>query len=360
MRTSSIRAPMILTGIALALGACATESTGPDPAEVAESIEPEMAGILVPHESWPTGMPEGIPAPEQGVLVFQAEIAIGADLDVGSTPYGERRVRVGAEGVVSGPRMSGVVMPGSLEFDLTLQNGVVERQQILVFQTDDGSYLYARGAGTGPDANDVRTVLVVEAPNDSAWAWMHTTDLVARRVLDPDAGTMAITVYDVTDVARAGATASVVQIEKPTAVPHQSWDYRMADPAETPGDELIVETVTLAPSQAVGPTRDGIRRNIIPITGGTLDGQVSGKVLFGGADYQNLAAPPTIDAQYLWETDDGEIIIVRNGGSFGGLVPTFETRTDGPYAWLNTGLYLSANPTGAPGGVGITMYESIR
>jgi hypothetical protein len=327
---------------------------------VDEPVEPEIAGVLVPHGSWPTGMPDGIPVPEDGVLVFQAEIAVGNDLAVGSTPYGERHVRVGGEGVVSGPRMSGIVMPGSLDFDLTLTNGVVERQQVLVFQTDDGSFLYARGAGTGPDANDVRTVLNVEAPNDSAWAWMHTADLVARRVLDPDAGTMTLTVYDVTDVAAGDATAAVVPIEKPVGVPYQSWDYRIADPAEMPGDELIVETVTLAPSQAVGPTRDGIRRNIIPITGGTLEGRISGQVLFGGADYQNLSAPPTIDAQYLWETDDREIIIVRNGGSFGGLVPTFETRTDGPYAWLNTGLYLSANPIGAPGGVGITMYESTR
>jgi hypothetical protein len=134
----------------------------------------------------------------------------------------------------------------------------------------------------------------------------------------------------------------------------------MAGDAEMRGEELIVETVTLAPSQSVGATRDGIRRNIIPITGGTLTGQISGMVLFGGADYQNLSPPATIDARYLWETDDGEIIVVRNGGTFGGLVPTFETRIDGPYSWLNTGLYLSANPVGAPGGVGITMYESAR
>ena len=29
-------------------------------------------------------------------------------------------------------------------------------------------------------------------------------------------------------------------------------------------------------------------------------------VLPGGADYQNLANPPTIDARYLWQTSDGE------------------------------------------------------
>jgi hypothetical protein len=49
---------------------------------------------------------------------------------------------------------------------------------------------------------------------------------------------------------------------------------------------------------------------------------------------------------------------VRNGGSFGALVPTFETRADGPYAYLNTGSYLSSNPGRGEGGVALTFYES--
>ena len=78
----------------------------------------------------------------------------------------------------------------------------------------------------------------------------------------------------------------------------------------------------------------------------------------GGADYQDLTPPATIDAHYLWQASDGEIIIVRNAGPFGALVPTFEARVDGPYAYLNNGLYLSSNPGMAQGGVGITMYDS--
>ena len=69
--------------------------------------------------------------------------------------------------------------------------------------------------------------------------------------------------------------------------------------------------------------------------------------------------PPAIDARYLWQTNDGDIIIVRNTGS-GTLVPTFEVRTDSAYAWLNTGYFLSSPPGIRPGGVGITIYQSIR
>ena len=44
-----------------------------------------------------------------------------------------------------------------------------------------------------------------------------------------------------------------------------------------------------------------------------------------------------------------------------GLIPTFETRTDSKYAWLNTGKYISSPPgggVGAPGGgLAISMYK---
>ena len=66
----------------------------------------------------------------------------------------------------------------------------------------------------------------------------------------------------------------------------------------------------------------------------------------------------TLDARYLWQASDGEVIIVRNGGSMGSLVPTFEVRVDSPYAWLNTELYLSSNPSIGSSGVGLTFYES--
>jgi hypothetical protein len=150
----------------------------------------------------------------------------------------------------------------------------------------------------------------------------------------------------------------VIRITKPAGVPEQPWDYRRPAPGETPGAELITETVTLAPSQSVGVSKHG-NRNIIPITGGEVTGRVTGTVLFGGADYQNLSQPATIDARYLWQANDGTIILVRNAGPFGALVPTFEVRTDSRYAWLNTGRFLSSNPRVQPGGVGITMTESL-
>jgi hypothetical protein len=224
----------------------------------------------------------------------------------------------------------------------------------------DGKYIYARNAGTGPDANDVRIVMDFEAPNASDYAWLNSGKYVARRVLNREAKTLTLRVYDVSKVILKTDAANIIRIAKPAGGKPQPWDFRQKDPAEKPGQELIVESVGLSPSQRVGPSKRGTR-NIIPITGGDISGRITGKVLAGGADYQNLSAPPAIDARYLWQASDGEIIIVRNTTSAaGGLVPTFETRSDGPYAYLNTGLYLSSNPGIANGGVKITMYDSTK
>jgi hypothetical protein len=310
---------------------------------------------LIPHPTWDCAMPQGIPRQETGALVFEIDIPLERVADVGRTPFGMRRVAVGLEGSVKGPKLSGTVTPGALDFELTLANETVEIEQALVLQASDGSYIYARNAGTGPNAADVRVVMDFEAPNDSEHAWLNAGRFVARRELNSSAKALSLRIYDVSSVAVSAVNA--LAITKPAAIAAQPWDYRRKDASEQQGEPLITENVTLGASQSVGSTKRGVR-NIIPITGGTLSGRLTGKILMGGADYQILSPPATIDAHYLWQTDDGEIIIVRNGGSFGSLVPTFETRVDGPYAYLNTGRYSSSNPGRGQGGVTLTFYES--
>ena len=318
-----------------------------------------VADLIVPHESWSCGLPGGIPRPEGGSLVFEAEMKLDRVADIGRTQYGRRQVAVAQGGTLTGQRLTGTVMTGALDFELVLANGVIEVEQIFVLRTGDGRYVYLRAAGTGPDAKDVRLVMDFEAPTASDVAWLNTGTYVGRRVLNAAARTMTLRVYDVSGAKPPSGSGRTVRIAKPAGVPSQPWDYRKAAPSEKRGSELITESVTLSPSQSVGPSKRG-PRNVIPITGGELAGRITGTVLPGGADYQNLSPPATIDARYLWQAADGEIIIVRNGGPFGSLVPTFEVRVDSPYAWLNTGMFLSSNPSGRPGGVGLTFYESAR
>jgi hypothetical protein len=127
------------------------------------------AKVLVPHESWNCGMPDGIPAPESGSLIFEIAMKFDKVLDVGRTPFGDRKVVVAREGTLSGPKLTGTVMPGALDFELKLSNGTIEIEQILVLKTDDGKYIYVRNAGTE------RTLMMFES------SWILKPPMQLRR-----------------------------------------------------------------------------------------------------------------------------------------------------------------------------------
>jgi len=313
---------------------------------------------LVPGKSWPCGMPDGIPVPERGKLVFEATMQLDQVYDLGETLYGHRTVAVIGGGAIRGEKLHGTVMAGSLDFQLGFANGVREIEQVLVLKTDDGKYIYVRNPGTAGDERDVRMVPDFEAPTASDHAWLNTGKFVGRRTVDFAAKTMKLTVYDVSGIEIDSSANAVVRVAKPAGHPDQPWDYRRMGANEKRGEQLIVENVTLSPSQSVGATKNG-GRNIIPITGGKFTGKISGKVLAGGADYQKQANPFTLDARYLWQTDEGDMIIVRNAGPIAQLVPAFEVPVKSKYAWLNKGTYLSSPPGMGQGGVALTFCESV-
>lgn len=68
--------------------------------------------------------------------------------------------------------------------------------------------------------------------------------------------------------------------------------------------------------QEIGETGKGIRK-VVPITGGTFEGpNIKGKVVAGGYDWQLLRDDGVveIDARYLLQTDDGDLITITNTG----------------------------------------------
>jgi hypothetical protein len=317
---------------------------------------------LIPTAAWDCGLPAGIPKPELGTLVLEAEVKLDAIYDVGQTPFGKRQAAVTQEGKFTGPKIEGTVLPGGLDYQLVLANGVVEVEQILVIRTSDNRYAILRNAGVGPNANDLRVVYDFEASTQGDFAWLNTGKFVGRRTIDAAAKTMKLSIYEVSGVAAPASPAQTFAIVKPAGVPPQPWDYRHAEKTEQKGDTIATEMVGLGPSQQVRAGKRG-NRNVIPITGGTLSGEITGKVVFGGADYQTTGGGanggPPIDARYLWQTTEGEIIIVRNTTNPGiGLVPAFETSVTGKYAWLNSGKYLSSPPGMGQGGVTISIYKS--
>ena len=150
-------------------------------------------------------------------------------------------------------------------------------------------------------------------------------------------------------------------------------DAFAAEPVAPPAPTSFVfeETVALGPLQAVGETPLG-RRQLIPITGGTIAGpQLHGRVLSGGGDYQVVRSDGSlaVNADYMIETDDQVVIHVRNVGV---IVPPAEGRApylwaapsfdapNGRYGWLNDAIFVSRiSPAGDKDhpAVRITIYK---
>jgi hypothetical protein len=255
-------------------------------------------------------------------------------------------------GTFTGDRLKGTVLSGGLDFELELSNGSVELEEILVLRASDNTPIYLRVCGVATSkATSVRIVPDFEVATSSSLAWLNTGKFAGTRVVDTATSTIHLNVYDISNVA---ATEERIALKNPAGVPNQAWDCVAA--TGTKGASVFTETVTLGGSVSIGASKRGTR-NIIPITGGTTTGRVAGTVVGGGGDYQLMGSTTTLDARYALATQDGEYVLVRNCGAMNSLVPQFEARVAGPYAFLNGNTYLSSPPGSATGGVSITFYE---
>jgi len=122
-------------------------------------------------------------------------------------------------------------------------------------------------------------------------------------------------------------------------------------------------TALIGEVTSAGDIGTGVRR-IIPIVGGEVKGEVNGKVLPFGADFQIIRPNELIEleAKYAFETDDGAVVYVENKGiRFGPLellqklkrgepvdpnliyfrtVPKFETGAE-QYRWLMQHIFVA-------------------
>jgi len=302
---------------------------------------------IKPDPGWACGMKDGIPAPTKGKLAFTITLNISAEHDVGKTQYGQRRLLDVSGGTIAGDKLQGTVVTGGLEYELTLDNGVMEYQSINVLETSAGR-IFVRSCGVAHDKDDAgaRIIPDFEATTSGGNAFLNTGKWVATR--EVTAGKMKLDVYDM-----AGVTPGdpVVTLAKPMGVPAQPWECNMTKGSQ--GSTVFTENVSLGSSYGINNAKYG-SRNIIPITGGTTTGKVAGKILNGGADYQLSGS---LDAWYTLAPDNGEFILVRNCGATGGLIPWFEAKVGGAYDFLNTQAYLSSAPGVGGGGVSITFYD---
>jgi hypothetical protein len=85
------------------------------------------------------------------MLSQQPIIRIEADLEepqlFGKTPYGERRVINIAGGSVSGPRLTGKILPGGADWQIIRGDGVADIFAKYTFQIDGGGFVLVTSAG---------------------------------------------------------------------------------------------------------------------------------------------------------------------------------------------------------------------
>lgn len=147
----------------------------------------------------------------------------------------------------------------------------------------------------------------------------------------------------------------------PAVAASNSVDPTLATPSLTLAMHV---QVLIGPPQELGIV-DGLRKRVIPITGGTVSGpRLSGTILPGGADWQSIRSDGTADilARYTIQASDGSLISIVNPGYRHGpatvlariakgevvdpalyyfrTTPRFEVASDGPHAWLGQTIFL--------------------
>jgi hypothetical protein len=105
-------------------------------------------------------------------------IRIEADLEepqlFGKTPYGERRVINIAGGSISGPRVSGKILPGGADWQIIRSDGVADIYAKYTVQLDGGGFVLVTSAGLRHGPPEVIAKLARGEPVDRSLYYFRT------------------------------------------------------------------------------------------------------------------------------------------------------------------------------------------
>ncbi|MFO1361175.1 MAG: DUF3237 domain-containing protein [Burkholderiales bacterium] len=87
------------------------------------------------------------PTKPQLELAFHARIAVAAPRSLGRTPAGERRIIDIVGGEVSGPRLSGRILPGGADWQILRDDGTAVLEARYTIEAADRSLVYVRNFG---------------------------------------------------------------------------------------------------------------------------------------------------------------------------------------------------------------------
>ena len=143
--------------------------------------------------------------------IFRVHCEVADILDVGAAPFGHRRVVNLLGGTVSGPKLSGRVVPGGADWQIMAANGALDIHARYTIESDAGALIQvdSRGLRSGPPdvmarlgrGEDVdpalyyfRTVMRFETAHPST-AWLNRILALAKGARERNA--VRLEVYEV-------------------------------------------------------------------------------------------------------------------------------------------------------------------
>jgi hypothetical protein len=119
-------------------------------------------------------------------FAFDLTVRLAEALRIGASKNGERALLPILGGEFSGPELSGQILPGGADWQLTRPDGVLELDARYTIRTSDEVLIQVRNRGfvyMPPGMRDLseiyaRTVPEFEAPSASPHAWLNRTAFV--------------------------------------------------------------------------------------------------------------------------------------------------------------------------------------
>jgi len=100
-------------------------------------------------------------------FICDAEVMVGAPLDLGDVGRGGRRIVPITGGSFSGPRLRASVVSGGADWQVLRSDGVAELEARYMLRTDDGALIYVHNLGLRHGPPEVMAALAAGRPVDS-------------------------------------------------------------------------------------------------------------------------------------------------------------------------------------------------
>ncbi|MGH3282101.1 MAG: DUF3237 domain-containing protein [Trebonia sp.] len=129
--------------------------------------------------------------------VFTLHVHLADPIDVGPVPTGHRRIIPIGGGTVDGPELSGTILPGGADWNLTGTDGTARMWARYDFRTDNGAVVGVTnegthwfGASTEPTTVDPPSIAIITRPvfeaSVGAPSWLNTGTFAGLlRVIGP-------------------------------------------------------------------------------------------------------------------------------------------------------------------------------